>query len=320
MNYYTISVDPDTKTKKVPKGDRKKQLIRLLFEHQDFKNILPPLFASDFNTTIITKEPLAFRPDESKAFTITFRAEGAIHPSAIPVAYIIRIGHPVRLNLSMPTSDQDNLQTLRAYNVILGHHAKEAHDLAWIGNKKVYPLDAGSHDLGRGLIALRGFYSNVIRATSRTLVNVNISHGAFYKAIYNGSRPKSLHHLMRACCSQDPNDYEALHRFLRGLRVRTTHLREIHQAYGKIRKISGLAMHGDGAESDYPSRIDASKKLGGNPWEVEFFETGFPQSSSNANSSDARDAKVLGKGQKTQPSKSKEGSWITVKNFFEKSR
>ena len=323
LNYYTISIDPDTMTKKVPKGDRKKRLIRLLFEHGPFQEILRGLFVSDFNTTIITKEPLGPGPRD---FTIDFKAEGAVHPSAFPVAYTIRIGQPVSLdmvdglNLSTLASDQNKLQILRAYNVILGHHSKESHQLAWIGSKKVYPLNSTGRDLGRGLIAMRGFYSNVIRATSRTLVNVNISHGAFYKASYNGARPNSLHHLMWACCSQDPNNFEPLHRFLRGLRVSTTHLKEEHQAFGKIRKISGLAVHGDGKGSDYPSLISPGKEVGGNPWEVQFFETGFAQSSSNSDSSNARDAKALGKGQIAPPSESTKGSWTTVKKFFERSK
>lgn len=326
LKYYSINVDPDPKTKKVPKGDRKKRLIRMMFEHQPFKDIMPPLFASDFNTTIITKEPLKFGPD---VFTITFKAEGAVHPSAFPVDYTIRIGKPFELkssdmvdglNLSTLTADQDKLLLLRAYNVILGHHAKESQDLAWIGNKKVYPLKNAGNDLGRGLIALRGFYSNVIRATSRTLVNVNISHGAFYKASYEESRPKSLHHLMWDYCGRKSNDFEPLHRFLRGVRVRTTHLEERHPACGKIRKVSGLAMHEDGKGSDYPSRIAPSKKVGGNPWEVEFFETGFPQSLSNAASSGGRETKASGKGQRNSPSNLTEGLWTTVKKFFEKSR
>ena len=328
LNYYTISVDPDTKTEKVPKGDRKKQLIRLLFYHDDFQKILPPLFASDFNTTIITKEPLVVGPNKSNAFTIDFKAEGAVHPSAVPVTYTIRISQAVKINasgtvdglhLSTLTADQNKLHLMRAYNVILGHHAKKASDLAWIGNKKVYPMNSSIRDLGRGLIALRGFYSNVIRATSRTLVNVNISHGAFYKTNCKDRRLNSLHHLMWAYCSRHPKNFEALHRFLRGVRVETTHLKEKHQAYGKIRKISGLAVNGDGKGSEYPSRITSSDSFGGNPWEVEFFETGFPQSSSKADSSDARENKSLGKRQETAPSTTTKG-WTTVKKFFEKSR
>lgn len=69
-----------------------------------------------------------------------------------------------------------------ALNIFLKHYAKSANNLATLGANKTFSIGGGeSADLGSGLTALRGFFTSVRAATNRILVNINVSHGAFYQ-------------------------------------------------------------------------------------------------------------------------------------------
>ena len=332
---YKMIVEPDANNQ-IPKGDRKRQLIRLLLEHHQFQAVLPKVYATDFNSTIITKEPLNFGLVESNEngakFLVGFKAEGAVYAPVTPISYTIWVNQISVLDIS----DLDNLlrpnklisehhesPMLQALNVILGHHSKKADNIARVGNKRIFPIDGnpqayGEFDLGGGLIALRGFYANVIGATSRSLVNLNISHGAFYKSRYKKPRQSSLVDLIWARCPGNVN-YVDLHHFLRGLRVNTTHLSEEHKAYRKIRTICGLAIEGDGANLDNPPRFRGST-FGGDPWQVEFHEDFATHSSSGTGSSHHLSGTTSGKSRETRQSDSRTGQYITVKDFFTRSK
>lgn len=331
---YSITVDPDANNK-VPKGERKTQLIRLLLENDRFQALMPDLFATDFNATIITKEPVEIEPDASgeniARFPIEFRSEGMKNTPVVPILYTVCIKQTSDLdysdlvdylNPSHVISSYNKSPILQAFNVILGHHNKEANRLARVGNNRMFSHDRHpeiSHfsDLGGGLIALRGYYTNAIGATSRTLLNVNISHGAFYKSSYN-TRGSSLVSLMWARFP-DNIDYGELHQFLRGLRVSTTHLSQEHMAFGKIRTICGLAMEGDGAKLDHPPQF-TEVSFGGNPWQVRFYEDFATHSSSSKGSSNNPSETASGREIKPLPSRATGGSYTTVKGFFDRSR
>ena len=338
---YSMTVDPDANNK-VPKGDRKTRLIRLLLENDGFLALLPDVFATDFNATIITKKPLVIKPDECgekiARFTIDFKAEGAVHAPVVPITYTVCIKYTSVLNHSdlvgyLDPSKRDSSYNkspiLQAFNIILGHHNNEAGHLARIGTNRFFAIDPQpelSHfvDLRKGMNALRGYYTNTIGATSRTLLNVNISHGVFYKSDYNTGdksvvRNSSLVSLIRARLPRGSTDYEDLHQFLRGVRISTTHLSAEHKAFGKIRTICGLAMEGDGAKLKHPPQF-REKRNGGDPWQVEFYEDFTIHSlSSTASSNDPSAAASEGKI-KTPPSRVMEGSFTTVKKFFDRSR
>ena len=324
-------VEPDANNH-VPKGDRKRQLVRLLLRDDSVRAIMPEVYATNFNTTIVTKEPLKveFRKNSVK-FGIRFRAEGAIHEPVVPISYTIRIEKAGVLH----TSDFENIwrpsklvwehhesPALEALNIILGHHAQEADNLARVGSKKMFPFDAQSQipvldNLHGGLIALKGFYANAIGATSRVLLNINICHGAFYRSSYLNDGRGSLVNLMWDRCKR--NDYEDLHRFLRGLRIKTTHLSREHTAFGKIRIICGLAREGDGANLEKPPEF-SGMALGGDPWQVKFHEDFATPSSSSRRPYDdlIRTSPSTERG--SMPSRSTNGSYITVKDFFDKGK
>ena len=326
LYYYTMSVDPD-KDDKVPTGKKRMRLIKLLLAHDDFRALEPSFYATDFNTILVTdtklRGDLGIWENSAVKIVVELTAEGAIHPAVNPIYYTVHIQAPQELRFSnlkeflnprTPTSDYNKAPILQAFQTVLGDEVKRSNQLALVGSKKVFPLSTGTHqtanadvqiDLGRGLTAIRGFYSSVVGATSRILVNVNISHGGFYNAV-------SLKLLIE---NFGLRDYEELHRFLKSLRVRTTHLSPDHQAYGKIRTISGLAIKGDGSRQDHPPNID--RDIGADPSQVEFFEDHFGLSSGSPGT--LKDH-ITNKQKASQSSQEAHGGYITVRDFFKKSK
>ena len=211
---------------------------------------------------------------------------------------------------------------LQALNIFLGHYAKSSPTVATVGSNKSFPLTQNSPkwDLGAGLTALRGFFSSVRVATCRILVNVNVSHGAFYDAIPLDQliqRYGSAHHFNRV----------KLQCFLKGVRVRVIHLGEkknhAGESIARVKTIFGLANKNDGHGLDHPPRVQT---FGAGPKDVEFFlndSSGAPSSSSTSQAAGTPGSKKKGKskkgdgsghgpGQDAPPS----GRYITVYEFF----
>ncbi|KFA80094.1 hypothetical protein S40288_10405, partial [Stachybotrys chartarum IBT 40288] len=152
----------------------------------------------------------------------------------------------------------------QALNILLGHYSKENGSLAKIGTSKTFSLGQGADrlDLTHGLEAIRGFYTSVRAATGRILVNVNVSNAAFYKA-------GPLDGLMTAY--QFGNKF-SLEKFLKKVRVQTTHLKERKNKKGevvpRIKTIFALAYPSDGQRLEHPPKIAG---YGAGPKEVSFW-------------------------------------------------
>ncbi|KAF2841797.1 Piwi-domain-containing protein [Patellaria atrata CBS 101060] len=79
-----------------------------------------------------------------------------------------------------------------------------------------------AHDLGKGLQALRGYYSSVRLATGRVLINVNVSHAAFF----NSGPLLSLFESFLSGVEKTGQNLRDLQTFIKGLRVRTGYTKE----------------------------------------------------------------------------------------------
>ncbi|TWU71451.1 hypothetical protein ED733_001188 [Metarhizium rileyi] len=184
-------------------------------------------------------------------------------------------------NLSQSLRDKQELT--QALNIFLNHYAKSSKNLATIGSTKSFCLNrnAARGDLGSGLDVIRGFFSSVRVAICRILVNINVSHGAFYHA---GPLPALMN-------NYGVRNTVALERFLKLVRVQTTHLPE---------KRNRANDHGAGAK------------------DVEFWLDGEANSSRAPKAAAKGGAKGKGKGKdKAQPeSSAASGSYITVFDFF----
>jgi hypothetical protein len=223
-------------------------------------------------------------------------------------------GYPMGSNVAATYTDQ--FPMIQAFNILLKHYAKEAGSLVSIGASKTFSLgtDAAKFDLGRGLDAIRGFFSSVRAATGRVLVNVNVSHAAFYQA-------GPLDGLMTAF--QTGNKY-ALEKFLKGVRIQSTHLKEKRNRRGelipRIKTIRGLASPIDGRHLNHPPQVSV---YGAGPKHVSFWLE------SQGHSQPAIQQAEGGKGGKKKNTSDKEpatgsppstlGAYITVYEFFSRS-
>ena len=320
---YNVTVQPTATGKKLG------QIIRLLLKLPEYAEFQDDI-VSDFKSTLVSRSRLS--PDAAEP-VIQYRAEGEDEPRANAQTYRLRIEETGTLTVSqltdylsstsVNTSYTDKLPVLQALNIFLGHYAKTSPAIATVGSSKSFPLSQGSPkwDLGAGLSALRGFFSSVRVATCRILVNVNVSHGAFYD-------PIPLDQLIQKYGSANQFNRVKLQSFLKGVRVRVIHLGEKKNKAGesilRVKTINGLANKNDGHSLDHPPRVQS---FGAGTKEVEFFlsdSSGAPSSSSPAQTGGTPGGKKKGKGKKggasgqgPGPSTVQGGRYISVHDFFQ---
>ena len=322
LHRYDVAVQPAAVGKKLS------QIIKLLLQLPEYGEFCHDI-VTDFKSTLISRRRLS--PDTAEP-KIQYRTEGEDEPRANAQTYQLRVKETGTLTVSeltdylsstdMKKAYADKLPVLQALNIFLGHHAKSSPAVATIGSSKSFSLtqkeDTG-WDLGSGLIALRGFFSSVRVATCRILVNVNVTHGAFYDDI-------SLDKLIKKYDAIQHNRV-MLQSFLKGVRVRVIHLGEKKNKAGdsiaRVKTIFGLANINDGHSLDHPPRVQS---FGAGPRGVEFFlndSSGAPSSSSTGQASGTPGSKKKGKGKKGgEPSQGPSqdvllgGRYITVYEFF----
>ena len=311
---YNVDVQPAATGKKLS------QIIKLLLqlpEYHDFRDDI----VTDFKSTLVSRGRLD--PDTAQV-AVTYRAEGEDEPRDNAQTYRLRVGQTGTLTVSeltdhltstnVTTAYADKLPVLQALNIFLGHYAKSTPMIATAGSSKSFSLDPKSPkwSLGAGLSALRGFFSSVRVATCRILVNVNVSHGAFYNAVP----------LDRLIMEYRAVNNEKLQSFLKRVRVEVTHLGEKRNRAGEIiprvKTIFGLANTGDGRGLERPPRVPS---FGAGPNGVQFFlkdSSGAPSSSSTGQAAETSVSKKKGKGKKgPAQSDPQGGKYISVFAFFQ---
>lgn len=85
-------------------------------------------------------------------------------------------------NKRAPFEDRELI--LQTLNIIFGHHSKSSPAITMIGSNRAYPNYNTTTErlpLTGGLEAIRGYFLSVRLASFRSIVNVNVSHGAFYE-------------------------------------------------------------------------------------------------------------------------------------------
>ena len=314
---YHVNVQPAVTGRKLG------QIIKLLLEIPGYTEYRAEI-VTDFRSTLISCRRLGSDPAE---FRIKYKAEGEDEPLENSPEYRLRVEETGILtvaeltdylaNTNSAQADGDKLPILQALNIYLAHHAKASPNTSTVGSSKSFSLsqDASQGSLGAGLNALRGFFSSVRVATCRILVNVNVSHAAFYDAI-------PLDQLIVRYGQRTPIKIE---KFIKKVRVRTTHLPEKKNKAGeivpRIKTIFGLARTDDGRGQDKPPQVST---YGAGPKLVKFFlkSSSATSSASTAQAGGKGEGKKKGKGKKSGPSKdgpgegSAEGSYITVYDFF----
>ncbi|KAF2805607.1 putative RNA interference and gene silencing protein [Mytilinidion resinicola] len=310
---YDIAVSPSAAGKKLT------QIVRLLLETEALAQFRSDLI-TDFKSTLLSCRKL-----ESDEFLvrIRYRAEDQDEPREEATQYQARVRYTNALstaqlvdylestNLSQPLDDMQPL--VQGLNIFLNHYAKSTGALATIGASKTFSLgpSAAKWDLGAGLTALRGYFTSVRLATCRILVNVNVSHGAFYEAI-------PLEQLISKYGAAHNYNKGRLEKFFGKLRIRTTHLPEKKNKAGQIvhrvKTIFGLANKNDGHGLAHPPRVS---EYGAGPKDVEFWLDNPSQSSSSSIAAKGG-GKKKGKtgGPSGAPKPALGGRYISVYDFF----
>ena len=334
-NYYEMIPSPDLRlyrynvaVQPAVTGKKLSQIIRLLLqlpEYDDFQHDI----VTDFKSNLVSCRRLSSGTVES---VVQYRAEGEDDPRANAQTYRLRVEKTGILTVSeltdyltstnVSTMYGDKLPVLQALNIFLSHYAKTSPTLATVGSSKSFDLTSPKWDLGAGLSALRGFFSSVRVATCRILVNVNVSHGAFYD-------PVPLDQLIQNYGSSNQFNRVKLQSFLKGLRVQTVHLKERKNKAGesipRVKTIFGLAAKGDGQKLQHPPQF-VNQFFGAGPENVAFFlndSTGAPSSASTGQAAGTTGTKKKGKGTRGGASGhgpgrdiAQAGRYISVYEFF----
>lgn len=317
-------------------GKKSAQVIRLMIteaaELADYRNDM----VTDFRSTLISRKKISMEGNEM-IILVTYRNEGEDDPKERATQYKVTVKYTKTLSVgdlvqyltsTNPAVLYDNkLDMIQALNIFLKHYAKSTNNLATIGASKTFSMsgNADSMELGRGLIALRGFFTSVRAATNRVLVNVNVSHGAFYQE-------GQLTRLMDSFGMRyDDRGMRALEKFLKRVRVRTTHLKEKKNRKGevvhRVKPIMALAKKYDGRQLAHPPKV---AQFGSGPKDVQFWLENKPTSAAPSSSVPGADPsqaapkkKGKGKGAKgkpeaagPQPAGSGEGRYVSVHDHF----
>lgn len=309
-------------------GRKLNQIIRLLLSLPKYAAFRDGI-VTDFKSNMVSRAKLNM--DEPEA-AIEYRAEGEDEPLANAQTYRLRVEETGTLTVSeltdyLSSTDVnatyvDKMPILQALNIFLGQYTKSAPGITTVGSNKSFSISGDSQkwDLGTGLSALRGFFSSVRSATCRILINVNVSHGAFYD-------PIPLDQLIRKYSSGSQDSPAKLQAFLKRVRVRVIHLGEKKNKAGlpipRVKTIFGLAIKDDGKSLDRPPRV---KNFGAGSKDVEFFlsdSSSVPSGSSKSQVGGSAGGKKKGKGGKGgAPSQGHEqgtsqgGRFISVYEYF----
>ncbi|KAF4944941.1 hypothetical protein FGADI_12323 [Fusarium gaditjirri] len=289
LHRYHIQISP------VAVGKKHFRVVQLLLQAPEFATQQGDI-ATDFRFTLVSKTK--FSQDEVLV-EVPYRSEGEDEPTARATVYKVRVQYTKTLNIgelvnylnstSLSQSLVDKQELTQALNIFLNHYAKSAKNLVTIGSTKSFSLssNAARGDIGSGLEIIRGFFSSVRIATCRILVNINLSHGAFYHAV-------PLQGLMK---TYGLHSAIMLERFLKLVRIQTTHLpkkrNKANEVIPRVKTIFGLARKDDGHGLAHPPRV---RQHGAGAKDVEFWLDGEASPSGAPKPVAKRGAKGKGKG------------------------
>lgn len=251
---YDISFIPEAQLSK----PKRRNLVKQLLMESFFENTA---IASDYSSILITAKKLKMEPGEGKLkdfkdFKILYHnllagQPGGTGPEQNAEArkrneFKVRVQYLTSYNLtallSYLSDDKKGAsfgskeETIQAMNIVINSGPNTTRDVALSSKNSFFPyggpLRNEERDLGKGLVALRGYYSSVRPGPSRLLLNLNVSHAAFYK-------PENLRDLIeRYGGSYRP--LKELNAFLRHVRVTTN-----YAGWTAVKSVYGLTKEGN---------------------------------------------------------------------------
>lgn len=197
---------------------------------------------------------------EMKEYKITLTLSVTINPQTLLQTFR-------NTNVKTKAPEEDN--AVRMMNILMSGYPSKDQGVVIKGatRNKVFWIDTRKQvcDLKGGLECLRGFYSSVRPTAGRMLLNLNVSHGTFF-------RPGPLCNLVREFEEVFKQDRPIFHRYIKFLRVEVTHLPSREEDGKTVRRrktIWGCATPDDAKHSPHPSKVPRVGSCANN---VQFFE------------------------------------------------
>lgn len=257
------------KEKKTPKLEGKKlgRVIQLCLQSPDLAKFQQDM-VTDFRSILIARRDI---PDQE--ITVAYRPEGENEPRQRATQYTMLLKKSTNESKTLHADDltryleskdlnvqyESKSDAVQALNILINHYAKSSPTITTIGTSRSFALaDPEAFMLGGGLKAMRGYFTSVRAATARMLLNVNVSHAAFYNDV-------PLDKLMKQFGEAREKPYH-IGVFLKKLRIHVTHLKTTNK---KVKTICGLASPvGDKSSLEHPPEV---ARYGAGPREVKFW-------------------------------------------------
>ena len=317
LHRYAVKVTEKAAGNKKPTdvvGKKLNQAFRLILELPPFRDHRKDV-VTDFKAQLMSR--VEFDAEDLRALPgqIQYRAEGEddarinapyFNIAVVPAGSLTVSELTDYLTSTNPRAVFDKQPILQALNIFLGHYTKASPAYAAIGSSKSFAVNPPSAaDLGAGLRAIRGFFSSVRVATSRILVNVQVSHAPFYN-------PLPLDQSIQAFgAAHGPNKIK-LQGFLKRVRVIATHIKPKTNKAGKavprVKTIFALATKNDGRASDSVDPPPEVSEFGAGPTNVKFWLSEGPKEPSSTAPSAPAVGKSSGKKGKGKAESSAGGS------------
>ncbi|KAL8953104.1 MAG: hypothetical protein Q9222_001042 [Ikaeria aurantiellina] len=268
---YIVEIVPQIKSPTGNVNRRKtRRLIQLLIAND--RILQGAGIATDFGKIFLTAQKLPiedkitlfqkfFEPEDegprpnATNHKITLQPDGAI-----PVQDLLNfVSNPP----GTTSAGFDKAEILQALNVIVTRTAGTTPDIYGGGNRNKFynhPHDENAgFPLGRGLIALKGFYTSVRTSTLRMLININVANAAFYPCI-------NLLGLIRLYNPNSANDARSgVETFIKRLKVSHKYIRkrkdDANSVMKRVKTIEGFS---------HPHKGDREMPLLGNSQQIKF--------------------------------------------------
>ena len=304
--HYQITVRPEIK------GPRLSQVIKLALLSETLQDLTHPV-CTDFSAIMLS---VAEIPPQCRNFKLQYKSEVETQVSKNAKEITITLDKIGIVDLSNPEAylrqrdeNSNGLPVEQALDIILGHHRKQSNEIAIVNKRKAFSLtsSADRQNLDAVLVALRGYFSSIRMSQSKILVNINVSHGAFYQT------PRRLCDIidwLRRNRGVNPSKVPGL---LRGLRVRSTYIPRLWSFWGypKSGDGRGYMLH--------PPIFTVPNAISHTPQQIHFFHENVEGSSQdraqNLSDKDRESAKV-GRLKAHDASCSCAGNWLTVAEYF----
>ena len=306
--HYQIIVQPEIK------GPKLSQVIKLALLSGTIRGLTPSI-CTDFSAILLSMGEI---PPHCRKFKLLYKSEVETHVSENSKEFTISLDPIGIVDLSNPEAylqqrdvNPGGLPVEQAFDIILGHHRKQSNEIAIVNKRKAFSLTPKpeSCNLGPFLEALRGYFSSVRMSQSNLLVNINVSHGAFYT-------PKKLSEIINWLRNNRGVNPSKISGLIRGLRVHSSHI-------PRVWSIWGFPKTGDGrGYMLHPPKFRVPNATSYTPKDIEFFHEEVKGSSQerahNLNDKDQESAK-MGKLKPHNEPCSCAGTWLTVAEYFYRS-